>query len=371
MINRPFAYNPSRTPISGTTQIGDIAIGVDALDYSTNPGGVQWWNGPDEELGYVIAQTFSGGTYHTPNGNIGTMHFKRSTDLTTDSYLDLVNNLSNGAVTGLTDIQTWLDTNGYCSQLQNETIIQKNRIEADGGVVIDLNFMNLVIMILKNMGIYGNAKLLLDANFGVKKDGTGAVSKLYDISGNNNDAIQTTGAYQPIWSMSGSTAVITYDGVNDILIIPNTAKWYPVGSILMSVKLLSVVIKNFYAMSDSTKTSPEFRMFSPGLLVYYWNGKYQPTPHTFSLNTSNFTLIHSQLNINKLSNWRNGVSIDTDAVVDNCPNNNLFYHSIGGRTYSPEYANVIIPFLIEFNSILTDIQRNSINNIFNSYYNIY
>jgi hypothetical protein len=52
MITRPFAYNPSRTPITGTIQVGDIAIGVDALDYSSNPGGVKWWMGPDEELGY-------------------------------------------------------------------------------------------------------------------------------------------------------------------------------------------------------------------------------------------------------------------------------------------------------------------------------
>jgi hypothetical protein len=62
---RPFAYNTGPS-IPGTTQVGDIAIGVDALDYSENPGGVKWWNGPDEDLGYVIAHPVSGNTQPTP-----------------------------------------------------------------------------------------------------------------------------------------------------------------------------------------------------------------------------------------------------------------------------------------------------------------
>lgn len=105
---------------------------------------------------------------------------------------------------------------------QPETITQKNRIESDGGKVIDLIFMDRVILLLKRLGIYGNCKLLTDANFGVKKDGSGAVSKLYDISGNNNDAVQATGASQPIWSLVGGRGVITYDGVNDYLKVPKT-----------------------------------------------------------------------------------------------------------------------------------------------------
>jgi hypothetical protein len=111
------------------------------------------------------------------------------------------------------------------SNWQPETITQKNRIEADGGVVIDLPFMNRVIYTLKALGIYSNCKLLTDANFGVKKDITGAVSKLYDISGNNNDAIQATGASQPIWSLVGGKGVITYDGSNDHLSAVDSDDW--------------------------------------------------------------------------------------------------------------------------------------------------
>jgi hypothetical protein len=50
----PLAYNTG-SPIGGTSQVGDLAVGTSPQDYSTSPGGVPWWMGPDEELGYVIA----------------------------------------------------------------------------------------------------------------------------------------------------------------------------------------------------------------------------------------------------------------------------------------------------------------------------
>ena len=50
----PLAYNTG-SPIAGTSQIGNLAIGITDQDYSSNLGGVPWWMGPDEELGYVIA----------------------------------------------------------------------------------------------------------------------------------------------------------------------------------------------------------------------------------------------------------------------------------------------------------------------------
>ena len=61
----PLAYNTG-SPIQGTEQVGDLAIGITNQDYSTNPGGVTWWMSPDEELGYVIAHPVSGNTQLTP-----------------------------------------------------------------------------------------------------------------------------------------------------------------------------------------------------------------------------------------------------------------------------------------------------------------
>jgi hypothetical protein len=68
-ITTPFAYNPgwpSYSPISGTEQVQNLAVGTSDQDYSTNPGGVTWWNGPDEDLGYVIAYSQPDGLHPTP-----------------------------------------------------------------------------------------------------------------------------------------------------------------------------------------------------------------------------------------------------------------------------------------------------------------
>lgn len=54
--SRAFCYNPHPNPqILGTEQLGNLAIALgSAVDYDPS---LQWWNGPDEDLGYVIAYT--------------------------------------------------------------------------------------------------------------------------------------------------------------------------------------------------------------------------------------------------------------------------------------------------------------------------
>lgn len=115
MTNRVFAYNPSHTPIPGTDQVGDLAIGVISQDYSANPGGVIWWGGPDEDLGYVICGPVPSGDRSTPIGNIGTVRFWRSKALTDESFLELVNKLTNGRITDAYEASQWLIDNGYWS----------------------------------------------------------------------------------------------------------------------------------------------------------------------------------------------------------------------------------------------------------------
>jgi hypothetical protein len=57
---RPFSYNTGST-ISGTIQVGDLAVGYPTSGYT----GTEWWNGPDEDLGYVIAQSVPNNTQPT------------------------------------------------------------------------------------------------------------------------------------------------------------------------------------------------------------------------------------------------------------------------------------------------------------------
>ena len=60
---RPFAYNPSLNPIDGTEQVGSLAVGTPTSGFTNNP---QFWNGPDESLGYVIAYPVPAGDHPTP-----------------------------------------------------------------------------------------------------------------------------------------------------------------------------------------------------------------------------------------------------------------------------------------------------------------
>ena len=68
---RPFSYNTGSL-IGGTDQVDNLAIGTSEQDYSLNPGGVTWWNGPDEDLGYVIAYEVPLDNHPTslPNDNL-------------------------------------------------------------------------------------------------------------------------------------------------------------------------------------------------------------------------------------------------------------------------------------------------------------
>lgn len=108
-ITRPFAINTG-SAISGTSQVGNIAIGVDALNYSAQPGGVVWYMGPDEDPGYVIA--YQNGTQPT---------FWRTSAKTDLDFVQLANSLPArvGQSPFLTplDATTWLDANGYWHNL--------------------------------------------------------------------------------------------------------------------------------------------------------------------------------------------------------------------------------------------------------------
>jgi len=113
---RPFSYNTGST-IDGTTQLGNLAIGVSDQDYSLNPGGVKWWMGPDEELGYVIAHEVPTGDHPTPTDVDSFVGFWRSDVLTEQSFVDLFNiippRVGQTKFTSGNSAKTWLNDNGY------------------------------------------------------------------------------------------------------------------------------------------------------------------------------------------------------------------------------------------------------------------
>ena len=109
---RPFAYNTG-SAIEGAEQVGNLAIGYPTAGFEAT--GLQWWNGPDEDLGYVIAKQVPSGTQPNPLSVPAYVGFSRSTALTEASFVDLANNLTAYAHNFTTGSQakTWLNANGY------------------------------------------------------------------------------------------------------------------------------------------------------------------------------------------------------------------------------------------------------------------
>ena len=112
MAARPFSYNPTQAIIEGTTNVGTICIGVSALDYSSKPGGLTWWMGPDEDNSYVIAKDVSSQDFPTPVGDVGNVQFWRSSN-TDESFRSLVQTISGTSQATATAASDWLSLNGY------------------------------------------------------------------------------------------------------------------------------------------------------------------------------------------------------------------------------------------------------------------
>jgi hypothetical protein len=74
---RPFAYNTGST-ISGTIQVGDLAVGTPIDGFPESP---VFWNGPDEELGYVIAIPVPDNTQPTPVNRLYLSPTYKATDI--------------------------------------------------------------------------------------------------------------------------------------------------------------------------------------------------------------------------------------------------------------------------------------------------
>lgn len=106
---RPFAYNTGG-PIAGTIQVGNLAVGYPVTGFT----GMEWWNGPDENLGYVIAQPVSADTQPTPVfGVTASVGFFRTNGFDDDQFVDITNLLLNSNYNNAYDASTGLTANGY------------------------------------------------------------------------------------------------------------------------------------------------------------------------------------------------------------------------------------------------------------------
>ena len=105
---RPFAYNTGST-LSGTIQYGNLAI----LTGTTFPSGVDWWNGPDEELGYVIATENTAGNQPNPIDVPAYLNFFRTSSFSDSEFLQLASYVTGENFANTVEAFNYLFANGY------------------------------------------------------------------------------------------------------------------------------------------------------------------------------------------------------------------------------------------------------------------
>jgi surface protein len=102
--------------IPNAERFGNILVGLPGLDIGGS--GLEWYNGPDEILGYVI--THDGGSGRTWGNGTGlvsgtSVGFWRSGDKTEGSFVSLTNTTTGQTFSNGYDAKTWLESNGYWS----------------------------------------------------------------------------------------------------------------------------------------------------------------------------------------------------------------------------------------------------------------
>jgi len=146
---RAFIYNPTHRVFPGGETYGDITAVIRKPDIIS---GYEWWNGPDEDLGYVIAYVDASG--ERPNGpervlggsfscHIG---FFRSSEKTEQSFVEIASTVAQTQFTNGIEAKDWLNSNGYWTSYVGEFISVWN---TEFG-----NRLNSVRLPLLNDGVY-------------------------------------------------------------------------------------------------------------------------------------------------------------------------------------------------------------------------
>ena len=115
--SRPFSRYTNGPLSNNAEQRGNLYVGNE--NTLLDVGGVKWWNGPDEDLGYFIAYEDNQGAHNGRNSLDRTnempayVGFKRSALKTEASFIELVNNSFEQTFTTGLEAKAWLDANGY------------------------------------------------------------------------------------------------------------------------------------------------------------------------------------------------------------------------------------------------------------------
>ena len=310
----PVGYNPSKNPISGTTQVGDLAVGTSPQEYSIKPGGITYWMGPNQDLGYVVAKPVPSGNQPF-NPSIGEtaayVGFSRSTSLTQASFVDLTNSIAAGA-TSFTSTQgaeakSWLNSNGYWTSYVPGP---------------------------------NSTSLILDWNVQNSTSYSGSGSSITDLQGNSNGTLVGTIDYT-----SGSPSYLNVQGGSTEYIRTNTnlnSKLSPANSgTSISVFVWVYPTSNGVIISEQGTTTPDggwydsqIELVSGTMKFRVWNLSFPYLSSSISTPLNNWYYVGFTYSGTTLTAYVNGQSAGTSSLSRETPGNNGYglYYNLGYPT---------------------------------------
>lgn len=314
-VSRPFAYNPSpNPPISGTLQVGSLAVGNTNWNYEQNYGGVFWWEGPDETLGYVICNPVSGGTQPNPLSIPAYVGFKRSKFLTEPSFIEIANYVAKGQTAPFTsgnDASTWLTNNGYWNS-------------------------------------WVGLSLYLDSGNLSSYPGNGTT--WYDISGSNNDGTLQNGvtyssSYSGILQFNSSSS--QYVSFSSPTNIPTGGSSYTINSWFnpSSNGTLGIIGWGNWGSGNQVNAL----RLGNNLLINYWWGNDLVVPYNY--NTGQWYNLCVTFDGTYRTMYLNGIQVGQD--TPGIPNVGSASNMQVGTTNGSEYFNGSIPIIEVYPRALT------------------
>ena len=210
IVARPFAYNPTLQTSGVSAQYGTFSVGYQNQSYGNSPGGIKWWNGPNEELGYVIGTSMPTGGKVAPDGTIGNVRFRRTVGFSDSSYITLSNKITGQSFTSTQDASNYFFFNGYWTAYPLTILFV-------GGTFSQFSPQNSVTNRIARLTTDGN----LDTSFNI---GTGFNNGIFTSLLQSDGKIIVGGQFTSYSGISSNRiARLNTDGSYDISFIVGTA----------------------------------------------------------------------------------------------------------------------------------------------------
>jgi hypothetical protein len=241
------------------------------------------------------------------------------------------------------------------SSYEPETDAYVSRVEADGGVVQDVAYVDAVYSKMKELGILNNCNLWISPKAGVKKDASNYVSKVYSLDSSNRDYIQNTGSKQPLLSANK----LVFDGADDTM---TPVSNIPFGSNFTIENQIDVTFKDNGDIF-AKEFAITFISYSTKKIKFYigdgasWGNFIEAT----GLNNSTLYNVVGTHNGSNTELIINNVSKGTVANTKVVPATNTFIASRAESTGSSHFVNGNYYSTRVWDIVLTQSQRDQLN----------